>query len=63
MFEKKRGGLSILLPSGRPREASHFFPLNRGTEGVSSSPDLRFPKMMLHIHMPIRLERYTLFLQ
>ena len=25
----------ILLPSGRPREASHFFPLNRGTEGVS----------------------------
>ena len=24
-----------LLPSGRLREASHFFPLNRGTEGVS----------------------------
>ena len=23
------------LPSGRMREASHFFPLNRGTEGVS----------------------------
>ena len=24
-----------LLPSGRLRETSHFFPLNRGTEGVS----------------------------
>jgi hypothetical protein len=54
MFEKKRGGLSILLPSGRPRG---------GLSLSAFSPDLRFPKMMLHIHMPIRLERYTLFLQ
>ena len=39
-----------LLPSGRLREASHFFPLNRGTEGVS------------HLFLPSGRPRGGLFL-
>ena len=39
-----------LLPSGRLREASHCFPLNRGTEGVS------------HLFLPSGRQRGGLFL-